>query len=407
MRVVAPSTPDWGWFGSQSLKDVARIGTDPTEPNRWVAGAYAWLYSRLDPQRRVDLKRPVGDRAEGPPPDHFPVLIGTTAGEGRLGFVVISFSDTSIPQGTSRTEGPIQEAASAVADWFRSLSHNTLWPQVELRAGVPCGGPSGSLSALMLTLGHVAHSTWPDDTCATGCWQDGSLAPVSASTISSKIQAALGWGYRRLVVVEGQDGLPAGAGLEIVAVPREPLMACLSLIRLLAEQGAEEAVAQTLAVFDKGMVRGEVARPCLTAVLEVTNPFITVDSPPLARHIAHDIRSRALMHAGETPEAAREDGLAKRCRPSLLPDGWIGDYLRWHQPASRAILAIDQGRWDDDDPDHAAVDEAIDHLEEGFRAGGQGFREIYGALASGIRVAAAMSSWDGGIGMLNCSARPG
>jgi hypothetical protein len=102
----------------------------------------------------------------------------------------------------------------------------------------------------------------------------------------------------------------------------------------------------------------------------------------LARHVAHDIRSRALLHVGRTDEAAEEKKKADASRPAPLefPSGWLGDYLKWHQVAHHAVLALDQGRWDDDEPEHRLLDRTLDRLLGAISDQQAGREELLAAL---------------------------
>ena len=79
--------------------------------------------------------------------------------------------------------------------------------------------------------------------------------------------------------------------------------------------------------------------------------------------MVHDLRSRSLLHAGRSEAAALEREQSRKFQPAILPEGWFGEYLQYEQSAHHGILALDLGRWGDDDPDHQRIDAEIEQLE--------------------------------------------
>lgn len=368
VRRTTPSAPDWPWLVTLPMRELSRRGTCERE-EQWIKQAYAWCHSRLEPSEQCSLPVPE-EPPKGPPEGLFPVLLfhrGT--GEGLLGFVVVTLSSQRHRPSGGACPEPMQEAADAVASWYSGLILEPTWATVELRVEGrdQVDGSSASLPTMMQALAQVLGiQRWPEDVCATGCWENGTLKPVDESTLSGKTAIARQWGYRRLVVVERQKGLPNDGRMTIIEAPRDPGVATLVLVeRLLGDAGAE-AVARALAIFDKSAVR--TPNRDLKTILERTEPF-TRSGQPLVLHIVHDIRCRALMHEGQTDDALGERCLANKHTPYQLPDGWLGDFFTWHLPASRAILALDLGIWEDDAREHKEVDEAICAVDRDPRKG--------------------------------------
>ena len=375
MPTTPPSRADWSWVGARTVHDLCHYGTDPKE-SQWIRRVYNWFYRRVEPSVRATLPPPISDEQEGPPENLFPVLAVDSRGSGRLGFARLTFGHARPPVPGEDVLSAAQGAASAVADWFRQLNHNTEWPRVELLIECEPSGTSAGLSAMLLVLGSMLGVAWPADVCATGIWCAGHLEPVEPQTLPAKIDLARTWGYRRLLVVEGQREIPSEPPIEIICVPPDPEMAILIILSKVCPDAGENAITAALSAFDIAAVRGEPEDRNLNKVLAATGPFIGDAAPVLARHVAHDIRSRALLHAGLTSEAEDERKQATVCSPKLKPDGWIGDYLRWHQPAHHSVLALDFGFWDDDIPEHREVDACIEELENQRLAGRAGCREI-------------------------------
>ena len=126
---TAPTTRDWGWFGSQPVASIAKIGVDESDPATWVRGGYAWLYERLTNEDHDHLPPPIADPS-GPPKDRIPFPGVRPDGNGCIGFVSVEFSDTRPRRGTDDTEDAVQSAADYLSDAFRQLDHSTKWPRV-------------------------------------------------------------------------------------------------------------------------------------------------------------------------------------------------------------------------------------------------------------------------------------
>ena len=378
---ATPSTINWAWLGTRTVEDIASRATQASEAATWLKHAYAWMYARLDDSRRCNLPRPIAE-PRGPSAGMVPVLGATSTGTGCLGFVAVRFEATSCPNPTDDMESAVQEAAEAVGDVFRSLDFNLGHPHWRLDVR-PGGGRSVGLSSVVASLISLLSLSVREDFAATGCFTSGEgLSPVPPDTLSAKLQAAKRWGYQRILVVEGQTGIPTDCGLEFVEIPRDLAYALFAILREIADGPAAQAVARLLAVFDQAVVRADPRDRDPDHTLRMTGEFIDPSKPALVRHVAHDIRSRALLHAGLTAEAAAERELADTLRPGSLefPSGWLGEYLKWHQVAHHAVLALDQGRWDDDEPEHRQLDRTLDRLLGAIEDRRAGREELLAAL---------------------------
>jgi len=378
---TAPPNIDWAWFGAQTVEDIARRATQESEPAVWIKHAYAWIYARLDASRRRNLPRPIA-APRGPSAGMVPVLGATSTGIGCLGFVAVRFESTSCPKPTDDMECAVQEAAESVGDVFRRLDFDLGHPHWRLDAWLG-GGRSVGLSSVVASLISLLSLSAREDFAATGCYASGvGLSPVAPDSLSAKLQAAKRWGYPRILVVEGQTGIPTDCGLEFVEIPQDLVYALFAILREIADGPAAQAVARLLAVFDQAVVRADPRDQDLDHTLRMTGEFIDPSKPALVRHVAHDIRGRALLHAGQTAEAVAERELADSLRPGALefPSGWLGEYLKWHQVAHHAVLALDQGRWDDDEPEHRQLDRTLDRLLGAIDDHRAGREELLAAL---------------------------
>jgi hypothetical protein len=275
--------------------------------------------------------------------------------------------------------------ATAVADAFRRLDHDLGQPYIELFLG-DAGGASIGLSAVIAALVNLLSLTPREDFAATGCFDaKQELTPVEPTTLPVKVETAKQWAYRRLLVVEGQAGVPPRCGLEIVKIPRNLIYALFAILREVTVSPNGFALARVLAVFDQAAVRADPRDQDLARTLRITQDFVNPATPELARHVAHDIRSRALLHAGRTNEADEEKKKADALRPEPLefPSGWLGDYLKWHQVAHHAVLALDQGRWEDAEPEHQILDRTLERLLGAISDQQAGREELLAALFLG------------------------
>lgn len=379
--MTVPSVTDWAWFGRQRLEDVARWGTQSSEPATWLKEAYAWVYSRLEADQRSLLPAPIA-APRGPSRGMIPVLGACPAGAGCLGFVSVRFEPTACTRPTEDSQRVAHEVATAVADAFRRLDHDLGQPYIELFLGV-AGGPSIGLSAVIAALVNLLSLTPREDFAATGCFDaKQELTPVEPTTLPVKVETAKQWAYRRLLVVEGQTGIPSNCNLEIVEIPRNLIYALSAILHEVTDSPTGLAVARVLAVFDQAAVRADPRDQDLARTLRITQDFVNPATPELARHVAHDIRSRALLHAGRTNEADEEKKKADALRPEPLefPSGWLGDYLKWHQVAHHAVLALDQGRWEDAEPEHQILDRTLERLLGAISDQQAGREELLAAL---------------------------
>lgn len=359
---LPPGLTDWGWAGGLSPQELAQLAAKGYAPP-WLRQAYAWLHSRLDSEVRRTLWTPE-ETPVGPPSNFFPVLLATAGGKGGLGFVEVTYVSEPAGLGKKDIERTSQGAASAIGNWFRQLDYKTEWPRISLHAGPGADGESAGLSAFIMTLFWKLGVPVCDRWCATGSWnlRQNHFEPVSAETLGAKAEKALQWGYRELLVVEGQGGIPDGSGLTVRYVPRDPIYAALEIMKRFSTTGAGEPLVKLLAIFDQFAVRISADERDLQRVLAGTEDFTSPSMPRLVRHFTHDIRSRAHLHAGNTEESDAERAKSDSHLPDLLPDGWLGDYLAWHRVAHHAMIAIDQGRWADDEPESRRVDECIGQL---------------------------------------------
>ena len=322
---------------------------------------------------------------------------------GRLGLVEVGGSTDTI-RGTGET---VAAVISATLEAVRPLAPDSGSPRLEVVVPRMGEGDSHALAVGMAALHALLGATTPRGLAATGGFDPtkGRFTPVSPVTLSAKAAAAKRWGIGRVLVVDGQP-IPAAArleGIEWVSVSEDPAGLLLTLLQPSSSQDdpvSPEVLRQALALYDIQVAR--TRREPLSTVFRVTAPYLSVfdsgsdsdgrksvgdftpPTPPELRRrvqdfsgdpilalLAADIRSRVLLHAGRTVDAAgwNEVVIALRGRGDL-PPGLLGDHLLFQQPAHESMIAIDLALLDDEPEDasgpHTRLDRAIDSLEGGW-----------------------------------------
>jgi hypothetical protein len=376
-----PPCADWRWFGSLDPQRIAALGIRQSEPSTWIKHAYAWLWERLDKSARADLPSPIAS-ASGPPECLVPVLAVSADGRGYLGFVYVAVKNHEKLVAGTDAEHSMQQAAETVTAYFRRLLPDVGFPHVAACLPASAAGASGDLSVVIATLAVLLHGHGAQDIVATGCVKEGSDRG-SGGDLDTR-----------------QDCVGSALGVSAVAGRRR---SARHSSRCGNRNLSSATVSGPRTLYDRkngnrwtvGRIHGSVAgclrsscrprnasrsRPAVT--LATTRDFLQPLWPPLVRHVAHDIRSRALLHAGQTELANFEKERAAECRPDALdmPDGWLGDYLKWQQPAHRSVVALDQARWDDDDPDHVLLDRTLERLLGAIKDRQAGRTELVAAL---------------------------
>lgn len=368
--MTVPSTRDWSWLGRQSLQDLAAYGTDPDEMI-WIRRFWSWLYSRLSEDRLQGLPAPISqDKESGLNDCWIPVLAVDLGSEGsQLTFLNI---DSGIHDSSQELDSMgIPEAYSngwdcVEGDFVRTAGS----PRPSFIENPNFSGTSAGGSAFVLGVTQALKVSWPNDHAITACWDSanerGSFKPVQSELIEAKIQLAVDWGYRHLWVCEGQKGLPEdGIPIEFHYLPQKPQAALSCLLPYLSLIN-ENALLRALVAYDRAFINGLSKDQDSSTVMKLTEPFIQKQQSDLVRKIAHDLRSRSLLHAGETLKSIKEKTTGDSIQVDRLPDNqWVGHYLRREQPLHHAVLALDLGKWEDSVKEHETLDRVIGELSKG------------------------------------------
>ncbi len=374
----------------------------------WLAVARALAVALDRPEPVEPSTRPEATPRHLPPATVF--LLGATAGDppGCLGHVAArpatwAVGGAGVGESNSRIRGGsdvVEKVVDVVLDAVRALSPDAVRPEAEVVIPVQGEGDSHALAVAIAAMHALLRCRVPRGLAATGGFDSeaGCFQPVPEATLAAKLAAAVRWGIKTLVIVEGQplpDGLPSD--LEIVRVSAEPGAMPLLVLRLVSgcpDAGdMVEAWQRALALYDLRVASS--LHESIESVMEVTGPFVdpvaaaldpgkspteaevraaTASSglDPIIVGLAADIRSRACLHAGRSVASAWWDRIAVGLRGlGDLPDGMLGDHILLRQPSHRSVVAIDLGDMDDppeDDParhghPHVVLDDAIADLE--------------------------------------------
>ncbi len=381
--------PDWGAFAAGALEDLrqGRVGCfiNANEPP-WFQGAYAWLYQRAPESAREGWPAPIV-APRGPPPRSVPVLAGCADGRGRLGFLTVEFQSVPPANPYNREQAAAVRAAEIAAAWYRNVTTSAHWPQVVYHLH-DCEGESLALSAFAAALSSCLDQPVAGDVAFTGCLSGSEhqpiFAPADADYMAAKIAEARAWGYRRLLVIRGQAGIPDDALDMVHFLPEDPAEAAAEIFQIaMSDDAGAQAQARLLAVLDQALLRSGTLSPKRMAKLrQVTEPFVQEQCAVLPRRLAHDLRSRAFLHLGDTQAAADEAVLAQAAqpRPVDLRDALISNYVKYQERAHRSVLVVDQGHFEDGRQAHADLDAALERRLAALACNEADIVDVYMAL---------------------------
>jgi hypothetical protein len=383
-HLIPPDTPDWRWLGARTVEQIAELAAHRNNP-KWVKQAYSWLFHRCGTRQQDKLPRPQ-DAPVGPPVSLVPVLAAST-NRGMMGFVSVTLEECRRIIEPTDTEMSAYRAADWIADEFRQLNQNLGWPRITFHLP-DGGGTSVALSTMIATLAHVLNASVCSRLAATGQVDTSSgrllLKSVSPDTIGRKIEIAEQWGYTKLLVIEGQQGI-GNANIDVFHIPETPELAVFAILRHALAEVPDRSIAEFLAVMDKQLVRVSTNDTEFRRALDVTEQFSDENNGRLVRFFLHDIRSRIWLHQGHTGNAAEERDRAGRDRPEIFefPDGWLGEYLKWHRAAHESVVAIDEGRWDEEESEHQLLHRTVQRLFDAIEDHQAGRPELLAALFLG------------------------
>jgi hypothetical protein len=373
-----PVRPDWGWALSRDPNDLVEL-LRAGRANIWLERLLRGLDARLGGV--LELPAPTREAARTGcwlPADVVPIVGALPGGEGALGIVrlnrsehALSSPELNLEQRTGRSGDSSLAARDGVAlvtNMLAELLPNAPRPLPELSVGRASTGDSVALPSGVGALLQLFGVPWPEDLIVTGGidLESGCFTAVPSETLPGKLAALKSWGFTRIGLVStgmaAVESLSSSLdGVRVESLPSDPAELPAALAGLEGIELREADVARALALFDLRV--GRAGPHLLDRVLETTAVFVEHGSP-LVRHLAHDMRSRALLHAGRSDEARTELEHADRLHgQGDLPDGRLRDVLRYQQGAHRSVVHLDLGDWSDDHPAHQAVDVLISELD--------------------------------------------
>jgi hypothetical protein len=281
-----------------------------------------------------------------------PVLFAGGQHNGSLGFIKVENQQTAPTPQTEIEENAVN-AAQIVFDLLRPLYHEIGFPKVTVYMNGTAYGTSISLPAIIAALQHIFDLHLPDGIIATGCLENGVLVPVSENTLSDKIAVAKNFGYKKLLLVEGQKGTE-NCPLEIIEVNADPIHAIFDLLLLRGVIPKDRHLARLLFAYDQKEGRSLDTEPL--------KKFLNNKSK-LIRYITHDIFSRNALHQGKTETSKKYRQQIGTLEWYEIPSGYIGHYIRYEQVAATAVLEVDLGIWNDNAGIHSELDKRLNHLK--------------------------------------------
>lgn len=363
--MIDPRSIPWALiYAAPSRGDAVAEALKAPRTRREVIAGLRGLDDRLGgglfpPEHEPDIP------AVAPPRRTIFLLGATSSTSGVLGHVA-GYQPRGRPKSDAAASDRVLGAAEVVdhvLETMAPLAPEAPRPLIEHVMPVPATGDSHALAVgLVAVLTLLSVDALPS-IGATGGW-DAHLRrfrPVSADSLQAKLAVAKAWGIKRVLVIEGQEGIEE-TDIEVIEVPTDPGALPLAAIQFAAGEVASASIRRALGLYDIQVARRHTT--AIGTIFAATEPFIAggPNSDPVLRQISADMRSRACLHRGESEEAAKWLDIALRLRgESFLPDGLTGDYLLYQQPAHHSITRIDQGLIRDD-PIHQRVDALIEDL---------------------------------------------
>lgn len=319
---------------------IARRAPDPRIP--------AWV---REIGRALDAER--SDAAPSPFSGWicFPLDGGVTGG---VGLLRLESSDAPAIRHDERLGAQARATIESVLRhltllWQRTTGERRTWVATVV-ATERFDGESVGLAVAVAAMASLTGGRVAPDLAFTGGWdaERERLRPVDPTSLEMKRQAARQWGFRRVAAVESGGDIELPSLLEELPLRGQWLEA--------ADPGA--LVALLLAWESRLPSTSEGHRERIER-----SSRLLESGEPLLRLVALDIRSRALLHLGQSGDARRDaEESAALTNHVDLPDGALGELLRERGIAHRSVAAMDAGLLEDDTPEHKAVDEAIESL---------------------------------------------
>lgn len=409
MRI--PASEDWDWFGARSARELESLGVDSFRYT-WILKAYAWFWSRLPKSAQERFEPPVdGISPRRPPVNLVPFPCAKLGGildsdAGTINFLSVDSNGSlkcNAEAANCSASRLAHKAALFVYQIFQKYNPKVGFPNVRILSSDVEGG-SLALSAMIAAFCQILKVEVPDSIIATGCFQtdekgDSTLTPVEPGTFAQKLIASARFGYGQFFYVKGQKGffrdstpmepdellkqlkntglIPADSNLQVLEVEKKPMSALFRIAREIASELSFSTGRELAEFLHELSHQGHWKEPEFEQFLET---FISSKSA-LVKHVALEMRSRQELHRGNTLKAQEFRALVEPLKPSDIPLGPLGSYLKEEETSSRVIQKLDLGVWEETDPDILLMDRILERQEGNIKDGLADIEDLRVALA--------------------------
>lgn len=374
-----PPTPDWLWLIKQQPEQIAQAAARLSCPawlGRWWTTRWFSLPNHLHDAwpKPHDKFRSVGIHSQHHDQILAPVANSRDGYSGGMTLLRISPAELRFDQSIwSDTDNRIRfedresmkQTECAIHASLQKLNPDLRPMMARPYTPFDVTGDSLTLPAAMLILAHHLGLALPTDLTATGgsTLHNNQLrfTQPDFGTLASKMDAARMWGCATMLVpCDDPDNsrLPqgcAGIGTSLFDLIAAILLRCKPKVHAIGTLNA-------IALLDVTFSRLAAHREALDATMV---DLITHTALASVQEAAYDLRCKIALHNGNTKLAnahARESDRLASERSDLRPPGSLGDYYLYDRAASRSILMIDLGLWQDDLATHKRLNRLIASL---------------------------------------------
>jgi len=336
----------------------------------WILEFWLNRYHKIPDSFRNDFCKPHTDRADAQlhrlhPKNHFfGLTVDTRSNKHRL--AVLSLSDR--PDSSKLGERAIlslETVKEEVILTIQNLKPHMSLPNVNVWSQRKIDGESFSLPAAAAFISHVYGLKIPNDLTATGCWNriNRTFKPMDEDIMAAKCQLAVEWGFKRMLVPQGQKSLLKKCAyseyIEFIEIENLPSL----LIKLLEISSLPNHSIALHALWKIETTPDLIAKK--EFIKQITNPLVNegCDNFLLRAH-AHYVLAQMHKHKGEDSDAKKHFGkweLFFNKNEEELPDH-LAAYLRLQPLVSAAVFEIDRGVFENQNDCHEKLNECIEHL---------------------------------------------
>ncbi|TVR41005.1 MAG: hypothetical protein EA402_13325, partial [Planctomycetota bacterium] len=230
----------WSEVGLLQEDDIAPLQDRVRSPiirAPWLEHTLAWYCQRrLNQDSANTIPGPYDPQHHGKPDTVvMPILLANKTRElrqGALGWLVMGDALAGNIHAGSSILGCGADANLVAAALLQQAGRWGLRPpeHLQLHLGTFDGNSMG-LPLMVALIAHALGCRVPQDVCATGAYDLGQNGFAPVNNVPSKVLAAQRWGYRRLLLIDGQPQHPHDdnqrtwddQALRIILLPRDPI----------------------------------------------------------------------------------------------------------------------------------------------------------------------------------------